>query len=517
MQCTARWPGRRRSSSRPGAKRPVIGRDGAPRAAAWPHEELRLYVGCYRNDPDTIEAVLAAAEDDPRVRLVIHDRDGPSTKADCLNRLYRALEDDERRAGCAARMVVLHDAEDMVDPAALGLLDDMSARPTSSSCRSCPHPLAPVALDRLALLRGIRRGARQGDGRARRAGRGLADRRGRMRDRARQALIALDHRRGADGPFAAECLTEDYELGLGRDRALGGRSRFLRCARADGRLVATRACFPARLDWAVRQKTRWIHGIAFQSWDRLGWSRRPADLWMRLRDRRGPLTALVLAVAYLLAGVGRARLGWRVWPGSSPHRDASPLLIALLAVNLVSFAWRAAWRFAFTAREYGWAEGRPAVLRIPVANVIAIMAGRRALFAYVRFARWPCGRSGTRPATPSTRRSPAPAYDPNDARTSVTAARRAAGRACASARRLDRRPGRAVGIALCARSFASAVAGVAARRHARSCASTARRSSSASSGSSLRAGEQLARDAISRGTRGHDRKGVATVRDAALV
>ena len=41
-------------------------------------------------------------------------------------------------------------------------------------------------------------------------------------------------------------------------------------------------------------------------------------------------------------------------------------------------------RFSFTAREYGWREGLRAVGRIPVANVVAIMAGRRALAAYIR-------------------------------------------------------------------------------------------------------------------------------------
>ena len=59
-------------------------------------------------------------------------------------------------------------------------------------------------------------------------------------------------------------------------------------------------------------------------------------------------------------------------------------LAVLLAANLASFVWRAVMRFAFTAREYGWREGMWAVVRIPVANVIAIMAGRRALVAYVR-------------------------------------------------------------------------------------------------------------------------------------
>jgi adsorption protein B len=48
---------------------------------------MRLYIGCYRNDPATLAAASAAAKGDARLRLVIHDRDGPSTKADCLNRL----------------------------------------------------------------------------------------------------------------------------------------------------------------------------------------------------------------------------------------------------------------------------------------------------------------------------------------------------------------------------------------------------------------------------------------------
>ena len=90
--------------------------------SVWPQRQLRLYLGCYRNDLATIEAAMAAGGHDARLCIVVHDADGPTTKADCLNRLYRALAADEARRGSAARMVVLHDAEDMVDPAALGLL-----------------------------------------------------------------------------------------------------------------------------------------------------------------------------------------------------------------------------------------------------------------------------------------------------------------------------------------------------------------------------------------------------------
>ncbi|MXO58127.1 hypothetical protein GRI89_01015 [Altererythrobacter salegens] len=50
----------------------------------------------------------------------------------------------------------------------------------------------------------------------------------------------------------------------------------------------------------MRQKVRWIHGIALQSWDRLGWSGGAVETWMRLRNRRGPLTALVLFCAYVV-------------------------------------------------------------------------------------------------------------------------------------------------------------------------------------------------------------------------
>ncbi len=360
----------------------VIGATIAHALAVWPQEELTLYVGCYRNDRATADAVFKAAQGDPRLRLVLHDRDGPTTKADCLNRLYRALSDDERRrGGVPFRMVLLHDAEDMVDPAALALLDraidradfvQLPVRPEPQHgsrwvaghyCEEFAEAHAKAMVVRDALSAGLPA-----------AGVGCAF--------ARPVLARLTQMRpGEDGPFSVDSLTEDYELGI-RIKAVGGKARFLRARGDDGQLVATRACFPASLLPAVRQKTRWVHGIAFQGWDRLGWSLHPVELWMRMRDRRGPLTAIVLAAAYLLLLI--ALILWASeWFGYGRHWIDDPVLEMLVAVNFASFVWRAGIRFAFTAREYGVAEGLRAVARIPVANVIAIMAGRRALFAYV--------------------------------------------------------------------------------------------------------------------------------------
>jgi len=362
----------------------VIGAMIAHTLSAWPHRNLKLYIGCYPNDPATLAAAIAGAHADPRVRLVVHDRSGPSTKADCLNRLYAALVADEERSGAQYSGVVLHDAEDMVHPAGLALIDrtleshdfvqlPVRPEPHAGSRWVAGHysdefteAHARTLVVRDALGAGIP-GAGVGCGVSRRA----------------LAMLATQRAdQGHTGPFATDCLTEDYELGLLLSR-LGARGRFIRARDSSGALVATRAFFPGTLTASIRQKTRWIHGIALQCWDRLGWSGGIVAKWMALRDRRGPLVAVVLAAAYLLIAVEGLLL---VAGMAGLHASAArpPVLKAMILFCLASLLWRALWRFVFTAREYGLAEGMRAMVRIPVANIIAIMAGRRAIGAYLR-------------------------------------------------------------------------------------------------------------------------------------
>lgn len=371
----------------------VIGRTIRHLLETWMQADLRLYVGCYRNDPATLAAAIDAARGDPRLRLIISGNDGPTTKADCLNRLYAALVMDEERCGQRFAGIVFHDAEDMVDPAALGLLDETIAG-GADFVQLPVEPLVPRQRGWLArhlgshyceefaeahgkamVVRDALAAALPG------AGVGCAV--------SRRALDWLALRRNPEGvetgrglPFASDSLTEDYELGLAIDAA-GGRCRFIRVRGEDGRLIATRAFFPHSFDTVVRQKSRWVLGIALLGWDRVGWAGGGSELWMRARDRRGPLTALVLLVGYalvLLTGV----MGIIIVAGFAEPPPLTPLLAAVLIANTCAFAWRIVMRFAFTAREYGLAEGARAVLRVPLANIIAIIAGRRAMFAYVR-------------------------------------------------------------------------------------------------------------------------------------
>ncbi|GLK46898.1 MULTISPECIES: glycosyl transferase family protein [Novosphingobium] len=359
----------------------VIGHTIRHALASWRQQEFTLYIGCYCNDPDTIAAVIDAACGDPRVRVVVGDRPGPTTKADCLNRIYAALCADEHRYGWRYRSVVLHDAEDMVHPAELAVIDrtlcyaDFVQLPVRPELQPASPWVAAHYADEFAESHGKVMIVRDALGAAMPAagvGCGFS----------REMIGRIARRRGRDGgPFAAECLTEDYELGL-LVRREGGTSRFLRVRDETGKLVATRAYFPAQLSDSVRQKSRWIHGISFQGWDRLGWGRGLVDQWMTARDRRGPLTALVLACSYILLLIDAA-LHLLEWQGFVEGEQVPPLLQWLLAICMASFMWRIGFRCYFTTREYGLVEGLGAIPRIVVANAIAILAGRRALISYV--------------------------------------------------------------------------------------------------------------------------------------
>jgi bacteriophage N4 adsorption protein B len=344
---------------------------------AWPQPELRLFVGVYRNDPATFAAACRGAAHDPRIRIVVHDRPGPTTKADCLNGLYRALEREETRHGLVFRTVILQDAEDMVHPAAIGVIDRaigknaMVQLPVRPVLPDGPRFVSGHYADEFSENHTKNMAVRDAFGLViPSAGVGCA-----IERRMLEHLVP----RGVDGPFSPDSLTEDYELGF-RIARVGGRSRFIRMRDGGGQLIATSSYFPDALGSSARQKARWIHGIAFQSWDRLGWSGSWANRWMLLRDRRAPLAALVLTIAYVLLAIEAVLIASDMPVGGFVRADS---WIWICAVFLMfSILWRSVWRAAFVAREYGWCEAGFAVLRIPVANVIGIMAGWRALAAY---------------------------------------------------------------------------------------------------------------------------------------
>lgn len=359
----------------------VIGAMLRTALARYGDAPYRLYVGCYPNDRATIAAVAAVAARDARVRLVIGERPGPTTKADNLNAMWRALARDDAATGVRTRGVVLHDAEDVVHPAELRVFAALIDR----------HPLVQIPvlplIDREARLVSGHYADEFADSHGRQmvlraavgaglplSGVGCAI--------AVEVLDALAQTYGA--PFDETSLTEDYELGL-RAGALGYSACFARIDDAAGELVAVRAFFPSTVAAAVRQKSRWMTGIALAGWDRIGWARPThlADHWMRMRDRRAPLAVIVLAAAYLAAvGWGLSAVLHAVTGVAMP--PLGPGVMAALSINAVLLVWRLAWRATSTGRAYGWREALWSVPRAVVGNMIAMFAAIRATGHYAR-------------------------------------------------------------------------------------------------------------------------------------
>jgi bacteriophage N4 adsorption protein B len=360
----------------------VIGAMLAQCMHAWANSKgiHRIYVGCYPNDNASVREVIQAARRNRNIRLVLVAGHGPSTKADCLNRLWTALLADEIAGGYKAKAVILHDAEDAVHPDELDIFDRLVSKGGAVQL-----PVIPVRTpgsrwisghycDEFAEAHAKTMVVREALGAPLPlAGVACAIERNLL------GRIAIQ----AEGkPFDAGSLTEDYELGL-RLGAAGGRTIMARLIDRQGQLAGTRACFPDTLSASVRQKTRWLTGIALAGWDRLGWRGNIAQKWMLVHDRRSIFAAIVLFAAYICIALTAALLLLEAARLHMP-RPLSPLLVSLLFANACFLIWRLGVRAAFVGALYGPKEALLSVPRSIIANIIAIMAARRATTAYLR-------------------------------------------------------------------------------------------------------------------------------------
>src|SRR5690606_13825569 len=210
--------------------------------AAWQGEDFRLYVGCYPNDAATLFAVSPLVARDRRLRLVIGDREGPTTKGDNLNRLWAALGEDERAEGIRFAAVVLHDAEDHVHPDELALY------------RRCLGECAMVQIPVVPMIKRAERwvGGHYADEFAEAHGKEMVVRSrlglplpsagvGCALTRSALALLAIE--RGGE-PFCCDSLTEDYEIGM-LIGAYGLGTRFVDTAGPAGGRIVSRGAFPS--------------------------------------------------------------------------------------------------------------------------------------------------------------------------------------------------------------------------------------------------------------------------------
>ena len=366
--------------------------------AAIEYENYDVWLGVYPNDPATLDKVAACERQHPRVRHVVCPHPGPTTKADCLNWIYDGIKRHEE--ACGERYVALQqqDAEDLIPPAALEQVNreidryEMIQFPVRPLLASRWRVTQATYADEFAEFHGkdlILRNAAGGFVPS--AGVGTAYR--------RDALERLAEQNGGR-LFDPRSLTEDYFIGWQLSR-MGCRQRFVAplpgpvAAGPEARSAlarrATCAYFPRGFRQAVRQRARWVTGIALQSWERFGWDTGAAQRYWLWRDRKGLLSHPASMLANLVFFYGLAR--WAgAWVNGEPWRlgelvGASPLLLVLLGANMGLLLWRQGVRAAFNVKAYGWSHGLTVPFRSPWANLINFCAVVRAVGIFFS-ARW---------------------------------------------------------------------------------------------------------------------------------
>jgi len=359
----------------------VIGRMLDHNLAAIRYSRYDVFVGVYPNDEATAEAVTQAARRHPRVHLCRCAHDGPTSKGDCLNWIYHGMETYEEANGVRFETVVTHDAEDVVHPDSLRLINwfardyamvQMPVLPLATGANEFTHGLY---CDEFAEFQSKDIAVRQHLG-------GFLPSNGVGTGFERNALDRLAAAYGGR-VFDPDCLTEDYENGY-RLHALGCRQVFLPLVFGGGKPVATREFFPRGFRAAVRQRSRWVAGIALQGWQNHGWRGPRRQVYWLWRDRKGLVGNLLSPFANLVFAYGMTT-------GSFWHTGSliPAWMMRLCLVNYWIALAQLAVRTWCSSRIYGWRFAAMAPVRSVWGNVVNFCATAAAVgqFAAARVRR----------------------------------------------------------------------------------------------------------------------------------
>jgi adsorption protein B len=344
-----------------------------------------FFVGAYPNDAPTLAAVREAMKRHPNVHLALCPHPGPTSKADCLNWIYQRMLLFEEEHGVRFETILTHDAEDVIDPDALTWINyyaqsyDMIQIPVLA----LPTPLRELThgvycdefseyQHRDMMARSLMGGFIPSNG----VGTGFS--------RRALGMLATVY---SNRIFEPVCLTEDYENGF-RVGNLGLPQKFIPIHTRHGRAIATREYFPRAFHNAVRQRTRWITGIALQSWEFHSFSETLAHAYWFWRDRKSLLGNIVGPLTNVVFLYGVVTFAW----AASLHRDwqfgrdlewSAPIAVAGLALQCLHTTIR----MAASARVYGFRFAAGVPLRIVWGNWINCWASCRAISGYAR-AKW---------------------------------------------------------------------------------------------------------------------------------
>jgi adsorption protein B len=358
----------------------VIGNMVRHNLAAIQYANYDFFLGVYPNDPDTVRVAQGLAAVFPNVHVAITCEPGPTSKADCLNCIFKHMTEFEKQEDAAFDTVVLHDAEDIIHPDALSLIDR-----ERYSYAMVQVPVLPIATPLTEITHGVYIDEfsefQTIDMRARQYSRSFVPSNGVGTGFAREILDQLAAERGE--VFDAASLTEDYEIGV-HIHAAGYKQTFAKLRTAYDTLVATREYFPRTVRTAIRQRTRWVTGIALQCWERRGWRGSWRTKYWYWRDRKGLWANPVSLLTNLLFLAGL--LDWAASavqdrPWIFAMDNPTLFLLSLLTIGLQCL--RITIRMFCVMRIFGLSFAMGVPLRSFAGNLINCVASIRAIFRYI--------------------------------------------------------------------------------------------------------------------------------------
>jgi adsorption protein B len=170
--------------------------------------------------------------------------------------------------------------------------------------------------------------------------------------------------------FDPASLTEDYENGF-QLHSMGYRQIFVPVRFEGGAPVATREYFPRARGAAARQRSRWIAGIALQSWARHGWRAPWRQRYWLWRDRKGIFGNLLSPVANLIYLYGL--LHWRSLLAAQTWVAALYISTMLLALSQIGM------RMWTSSMIYSWKFAALSPARVVWGNLVNCHATAKAL------------------------------------------------------------------------------------------------------------------------------------------
>jgi adsorption protein B len=348
-----------------------------------------IFVGVYPNDAETIERVREVALRHPQVKPIVNDHDGPTTKAQNLNEIFRGMSDAE--GGDPYQIVVLHDTEDIIHPLSLPMYNflmpgkEMVQLPVFPLERPWNKWTAWTYADEFAQnhLKDMAFREQIG-GFVPSAGVGCAF--------SRPALDIVQMT--SDDVFPRNTLTEDYQIAL-RLHTKGLKTIFVnqqlaatgsRRPATAASYVATRAYFPDTVNTAIKQKSRWVAGICFQAWHMTGWTGNAATRYGLYRDRKSIVANVMVLLGYVVIALTLLLFVWHRFdpnayvPNIGTNKWIWWMLDFVLAMTLVELLQTA----FFVSWVYGPLQGLLAIFRPPLAAYINGIATFRAGYAWYR-------------------------------------------------------------------------------------------------------------------------------------